>query len=136
MTDKAVDYKGRKVSDVGLGDAIVKFAGFTPTVVAEDTRRRMPARQDIALVKKIQSNIMDLWSRGLAEGDKGMQERAAAWLQDWNEKNPESPIVVTNPALINQVKQMATPSVDRMLKGVPKGMRGRVAEEISLRGEN
>ncbi|AOY90571.1 hypothetical protein BKK79_01040 [Cupriavidus sp. USMAA2-4] len=131
MTDKAVDYKGRKVTDVGLGDAIVKFAGFTPTKVAEDTRRRMPARQDIALVKKIQSNIMDLWSRGLAEGDKGMQERAVAWLQDWNEKNPESPIIVTNRALVNQVKQMATPSADRMLKGAPKGMRSRLAGELA-----
>ncbi|CAG2132577.1 PLxRFG domain-containing protein [Cupriavidus numazuensis] len=130
MTDKAVDYKGRKVTDVGLGEAVVKGLGFTPTKVAEDTRRRMPAKQDIALVKKVQGDIMDLWVRGLAERDKGMQDKAAAWLKDWNEKNPESPIIISNKSLISQAKQMATPSADRMLKGAPKGLRGRMATEL------
>lgn len=135
MTDKAVDYKGRKVTDVGLGDAIIKGVGFTPTKVAEDTRRRMPARQDISLVKKVQADIVDLWTRGLAEGDKDMQERAAAWFRDWNEKNPDSPIQITNKQLIGKVKQMATPSADRMLKAAPKGLRGRLAGQLSAAEE-
>ncbi|MBB3010618.1 PLxRFG domain-containing protein [Cupriavidus alkaliphilus] len=135
MTDKAVDYKGRKVTDVGLADAVVKGLGFTPTKVAQDTRRRMPARQDIALVQKTQADILDLWSRGLAEGDKGMQDRAAAWLKDWNEKNPESPILISNKSLVSRVKQMATTSADRMLKGAPKGLRGRLAGELAAADE-
>lgn len=53
----------------------------------------------------------------------------AAWLQDWNEENPESPIRVTNRVLAKQVKQVATPSADRMLAGAPKGMRSRLAGE-------
>ncbi|WP_458763676.1 PLxRFG domain-containing protein [Cupriavidus basilensis] len=135
MTDKAVDYKGRKVTDVGLGDAIIKGVGFTPTKVSEDTRRRMPARQDISLVKKVQADIVDLWTRGLAEGDKDMQERAAAWFRDWNEKNPDSPIQITNKQLLGKVRQMATPSADRMLKAAPKGLRGRLAGELSTAEE-
>ncbi|MCY1376106.1 hypothetical protein D9M69_635740 [compost metagenome] len=55
------------------------------------TRRRMPTRQDIALVQNTQADILDLWSRGLAERDKGIQDRAAAWLNSWNEKNPNHP---------------------------------------------
>jgi len=51
----------------------------------------MPTRQDIALVQNTQADILDLWSRGLAERDKGIQDRAAAWLNSWNEKNPNHP---------------------------------------------
>ncbi|NSX14941.1 PLxRFG domain-containing protein [Cupriavidus taiwanensis] len=131
MTDKAVDYKGRKVTDVGLAESVVKGLGFTPTKVAEDTRRRMPARQDIALVQKTQADILDLWTRGLSERNQGMQERAAAWLKDWNEKNPESPILITNKQLQSRVKQMATPSADRMLKNAPKGLRSRLAGQLA-----
>nr|WP_246840195.1 hypothetical protein [Cupriavidus sp. GA3-3] len=95
------------------------------------TRRRMPTRQDIALVQNTQADILDLWSRGLAERDKGIQDRAAAWLNSWNEKNPESPILINGRQLQSRVKQMATPSADRMLKGAPKGLRGRLAGEFA-----
>lgn len=131
MTDKAVDYKGRKVTDVGLAESVVKGLGFTPTKVAQDTRRRMPARQDIALVQKTQADILDLWTRGLSERNQGMQDKAAGWLKDWNAKNPESPILVTNKQLQSRVKQMATPSADRMLKNAPKGLRNRLAGEFA-----
>ncbi|KJK22144.1 hypothetical protein UB46_23865 [Burkholderiaceae bacterium 16] len=58
-----------------------------------------------------------------------------AWFNDWNEKNPDSPIEITNKQLVGKVKQMATPSASRMLKAAPKGLRGRLADQLSADAE-
>jgi len=127
----STDTKGRKVIDVGLGDAAVKAVGFQPTVVAQETRKTMPVQQDIALQKHTESSIVNQWVRALADNDTDMAKDAQKRLDDWNRKNPRTAIQITPDQIRNLARQMATDKDTRLIKSAPREMRGRVGLDLS-----
>jgi len=127
----ATDAKGRKVVDVGLGDAAIKAVGFQPTVVAQETRKTMPIQQDIALQKKTETSIVNQWVRGLADNDMEMAKEAQQRLTDWNRRNPDTPIQITPDQIRNLARQMVTEKDTRLLKQAPREMRGRVGLDLA-----
>lgn len=128
----ATDAKGRKVVDVGLGDAVVKGVGFNPTKVAQEHRKTMPIQQDIALQKRTESAIVDQWARGVADGDDAMVNDAMKRRDNWNESNPKTPIAIRITQIRDRARQMATGKDARLLKQAPKEMRGSVALGLDL----
>ncbi len=132
MTKKgyATDAKGRKVVDVGLGDAVAKGVGFNPTKVAQEHRKTMPIQQDIALQKHTESAIVDQWARGIADGDEAMVNDAMKRRDNWNESNPKTPIAIRSTQIRDRVRQMATEKDARLLKQAPKEMRGTIGLEL------
>lgn len=132
MTKKgyATDAKGRKVVDVGLGDAVAKGVGFNPTKVAQEHRKTMPIQQDIALQKRTESAIVDQWARGIADGDEAMVNDAMKRRDNWNESNPKTPIAIRSTQIRDRVRQMATEKDARLLKQAPKEMRGTIGLEL------
>lgn len=132
MTKKgyATDAKGRKVVDVGLGDAVAKGVGFNPTKVAQEHRKTMPIQQDIALQKRTESAIVDQWARGVADGDDTMVNDAMKRRDNWNESNPKTPIAIMSTQIRDRVRQMATEKDSRLLKQAPKEMRGAIGLEL------
>lgn len=133
MTKKgyATDAKGRKVVDVGLGDAVAKGVGFNPTKVAQEHRKTMPIQQDIALQKRTESAIVDQWARGVADGDDAMVNDAMKRRDSWNESNPKTPIAIRSTQIRDRVRQMATEKDARLLKQAPKEMRGSVGLDLA-----
>lgn len=133
MTKKgyATDAKGRKVVDVGLGDAVAKGVGFNPTKVAQEHRKTMPIQQDIALQKRTESAIVDQWARGIADGDEAMVNDAMKRRDNWNESNPKTPIAIRSTQIRDRVRQMATEKDSRLLKQAPKEMRGSVGLDLA-----
>lgn len=126
----ATDAKGRKVVDVGLGDAVAKGIGFNPTTVAQTHRKTMPIQQDIALQKRTESAIVDQWARGVADGDDAMVNEAMKRRDDWNRLNPGSPISIRSTQIRGRVRQMALEKNNRLLKQAPKEMRGAIGLEL------
>jgi hypothetical protein len=133
MTKKgySTDSKGRKVVDVTLSDAAIKGIGFQPTMVAQETRKTMPVQQDIALQKKTETSIVNQWVRGLADNDMEMAKEAQQRLNDWNRRNPGTPIQITPDQIRNLARQMATEKDARLLKSAPREMRGRVGLDLA-----
>jgi hypothetical protein len=130
-TGYAVDRAGRKVVDTTLGDAAIKAVGFNPTVVAEDTRKTMPVQQDVALQRNVEASIVDQWVRGIVQNDEAMIQAAQKRRDDWNAKNPRTPIVIGPQQIRSKVKNQRLEKKERLLRSTPKEMRGRVASELA-----
>jgi hypothetical protein len=130
VSGEAKDYKGRKVMDVGLSDAAWKGIGFNPTVIAENTRKVMPVRQDIALQRSVEADIVEMWARGAVEHKPDLVDRARDKLNSWNKTNPETPIAISSKQIVARAKQMATERDSRTLKAAPREMRGAIAQQL------
>lgn len=127
----ATDSRGRKVIDVTKGEAAIKGIGFNPTSVAQETRKTMPVQQDIALQKRTESSIVNLWVRGLADGDTEMVKDAQQRLNDWNRRNPDTLIRINPDQIRSLARQMATEKDTRLLKSAPREMRGRIGLDLA-----
>ncbi len=126
----STDYKGRKVVDVTLADAAVKASGFNPTVVAQTTRKTMPIQQDIALQKRTESAIVDQWVRGIVDNDEKAIQSAIKRRDDWNNRNPDTQIIIGPQQIKSGVKSKSGDKDSRIIRQAPREMRGRIAEEL------
>lgn len=126
----ATDTKGRKVIEVDGVDAAFKSIGFQPTQVARETRKTTPVYQDLALQKRMESSIVAQWAQALAEGDNKAAQKQQQRLTDWNSDNPDTPIRITPDQIRNKARQLATEKDTRLLKMVPREMRGRVGLDL------
>lgn len=129
-TGKAKDMKGRIKTDVTPGEGFAKAIGLNPTVVAEKNRANMPINQDLALQRLVEASVVDQWARGVATGDNTDIEAAKARMENWNRKNPDTPVSISAQQIRAKAKTMLTPTDTRLLKGAPKEMRGRVLEGL------
>lgn len=125
------DSKGRNVAATDTGDAVFKLLGLQPSSVAIPRRQDRYLNQDITMVKTIKADINELWAQGIFEKDNDKVEEAKAMLKDWNEKNPETPILINLKSIGTRVKQMRLTSAERMVKTSPKEMRGYAREMLS-----
>jgi hypothetical protein len=126
----ATDSRGRMLTEVDGLDVALKGIGFQPTAVAERQRAAGPLYQDIALQKRVESSIIDAWASGIVAGDDKAIDKAAKKLDDWNRKNPDTPVVITQQQLMDRVKTMSLGRDQALLKTAPRELRGRVAEGL------
>ena len=126
----ATDYKGRKTVETDAIDVAMKSIGFNPTKNAELNRRTMPQQQDIALQKKTESSIVELWARGLADRDQEMVNKAQKRLDDWNKSNKDTPIVITPNQIRQRTRDMMTDKDSRLFKKAPREMRGTLGLDM------
>ena len=124
------DTRGRRVIDVDAYDTAIKGIGIQPKRVADVQRRRMDLQQDISLQRDVESEIADLWARGVYERDPEKVARARAKLLDWNLSNPESRVVITPQQIHKRVQQATMTADQRFLKTSPPELRARVASEL------
>lgn len=129
MLDKgySTDTRGRKVIDVTPGDAGLKAIGFNPTRNAEQTRKTAPIYQDLAVQRNVESSIVEQWARALADGDAKAAAKQQARMEEWNRKNPDTQIKITQKQLVSKAKSLLGDRDNRLMKSAPKEMRGRVA---------
>jgi hypothetical protein len=126
----ATDSRGRMLTEVDGLDVAFKAIGFQPTAVAQRQRAAGPLYQDIALQKRVESSIIDAWASGMIAGDDKAIDKAAKKLDDWNKKNPDTPVVITQQQLMDRVKTMSLGRDQALLKTAPREMRGKVAEGL------
>lgn len=124
--------KGRMKTDVNTTEAASTAIGFSPTKLANTNRANMPIQQDLALQRLTESNIVDLWAKGAATGDQEMLDRAKIKMENWNTKNPETPVRISRDQIMAKARMILTPTDARLLKGAPKEMRGRAAAGLDM----
>jgi hypothetical protein len=131
LTGQYRDTRGRKVADADLPDVIAKALGFQPTSVAEPRRAERYLNQSVTMAKAVEGDIAGLWASGIVEKNRGKVDEAKTMLQDWNAKNPETPIRVNMKQITRRVKQMRLTSGERLLKSTPKEIRRYAREAIN-----
>lgn len=125
------DTKGRKVTETTGLDAAFKGIGFNPTAVAQEHRKTMPVQQDVALQKKTEASIVEQWSQGAADNDQAMMAKAQKRMVDWNKSNPDTLIQINAQQIRGRVRQMLTDKDARLMKSVPREMRGRMGLDLA-----
>lgn len=129
-TGEARDSAGRKVSDVGPIDALVKAVGFNPQVIASESRKTWPIQQRISYAKQIEGEIAGEWARGIVEGDRDAIAQARAKEAEWNTDNPETPIRVQYSQVARRVKAMRATKQERLIKSATRETREFAKESI------
>jgi hypothetical protein len=124
------DSKGRKVVAADSLDAFAKLTGFQPNAVAEPRRVEFMLAQSANMVRVMRADIHELWSRGIAEGDREKVQAAQDMLRTWNEKNRETPIRANLQSIQQRVRAMRMSSAERLVKATPKEMRGMVSANL------
>lgn len=132
QTGQYRDTKGRKVVDVDGVDALLKGIGFQPNAVAEPRRIERMLAQSSGMQRIIRQDISELWARGVAEQDAQKIESARSILREWNEKNPDSRIVMNPTSIAQRVRAMRLTSAERLVKATPKDMRNALAAEMAI----
>jgi hypothetical protein len=123
QTGQYRDTRGRKVMDVGAGDAVTKALGFQPQQVASDSRKRQVQAQQNNLAKQVQAEIVQQWAAGIVDGEPDQVKAARDRVAKWNRDNPESRIAVSPAAVAGRAREMRRDADERAVRGAPKTMR-------------
>ena len=121
------DSRGRRVIDTTAADAAVKSIGFQPSRVAEESRNVGGIYQRNALLRVTESEIADLWARGVVEKDPRKVERARKRLREWNRQNPQSRIRIKPIQIRARVKAIRSDRMQRLRKATPPEIRKQVS---------
>jgi hypothetical protein len=117
------DARGNTVVQTTPTDAAVKALGFQPGEVAQVQRESQIKAQRTALARNVEAEIVADWAAGIFEKDQSKQADARRRLIEWNQKNPRTPIEVTDEQIEKRVESMVLTRQQRMLKAAPKEMR-------------
>jgi hypothetical protein len=133
-TGTARDHKNKiTVRDLGPTDAAIQAFGFQPKAKADESRRYRAINQDKNQLQDVKADIAQLWAEGIVDDDDTKKERAMQQLQDWNAKNPDTPIAITAASLLKRAKDMREDRAMRQLKSLPKEVRGAYAQRLTDR---
>lgn len=122
------DTKGYKVIDTTLAEAVAKAVGFQPKSVAEIQEANSFMQRAKSFYSLTSSEIKAQWADALFRKDEGALARVRARLADWNQNNPEQPIVVKMPDVWKKVREMGKDRIDRIADNSPKALRQQMRE--------
>ena len=117
------DTKGYKVIDTTLAEAVAKAIGFQPKSVAEIQEANSFMQRAKSFYSLTSSEIKAQWADALFRKDEGALARVRARLADWNQNNPEQPIVVKMPDVWKKVREMGKDRTSRIAENSPKALR-------------
>ncbi|MET3512725.1 DNA repair protein RadC [Pseudacidovorax sp. 1753] len=122
------DRKGYKVIDTTVDEALAKAIGFQPKSVADVQEANSYMQRAKAFYTQTSSEIKAQWAQALFEKDEGGVEAARQRVKDWNEANPEQPIVVKMTDVWKRVREMNKDRTSRIEASSPKALRQRMHE--------
>lgn len=122
------DTRGRKVMDADMVDGLMKFIGFQPAAVAAETDKIRQTQRSEAFAKKVESDIVAKWARGIVDGEPDTVLDAQQELRSWNQKNPGSPIRINRVQVAQRARKMRESRAERFNKTVAPERRALVAQ--------
>ncbi|MGE8446461.1 MAG: PLxRFG domain-containing protein [Comamonas sp.] len=125
------DTRGRKVMDLPKSAGVTKLLGFNPTANAEKSRSTGPLMQDAALLRKRQGQIAGKLTQAVVDNDQKALDAALAERDKWNDRYPDTPIVINPSTIKSRAKQAQTDKDMRVLKSVPKTMRAQAVNSLA-----
>jgi hypothetical protein len=129
-TGQARDTKGKKITEVSPGEAVFKMAGLQPAKVARESEIIGEVRQDVAMQKRMESEIAEQWARGIIDAEPDVVRAAMKKLHDWNLDNPELRVRITGAQIRSRVRQARMSRAQRFVKSAAPEIRGQVRREL------
>ena len=130
-TGEYKDGRGYKVNDVTPLEGALKAFGFQPNSTAHVQDIKGQAIDLISQTRAESTKIQEHWAQGIAKGDADMINDARQMRDDWNEKNPETPIRVSMPGILKRVQNMRKDALDRVQKTAPQALKSAVKNELN-----
>ena len=124
----ATDAAGRRTVDLTGTEAAAKVIGFNPGPVARKTRESMPIEQDTRLQRVKETEFVTRIAKSIVDGDKAAGDEARAEMREWNQRNPETRIVLTERQIRDRIKDLRATKDQRLLRQTPPEMRGRLVQ--------
>ncbi|MFB9240984.1 PLxRFG domain-containing protein, partial [Massilia antarctica] len=125
------DTRGYNVNDTSHAEAAMKMISFQPNSTADIQEAKGQALNMVGQNRMRSMEIAEHWAQGLAARDMAMVGEARAWRDEWNEKNPATPIKVNMPGVIKRVQAMRQDAVLRMQKSAPAALKQTVRRELA-----
>ncbi|MFB9246509.1 PLxRFG domain-containing protein [Massilia antarctica] len=125
------DARGYNVNDTSNAEAVMKMIGFQPNSTADIQEAKGQALNMVGQNRMRSMEIAEHWAQGLAAGDMAMVGEARAWRDDWNAKNPGTPITVSMPDVIRRVRAMRQDAMNRTQNTAPAVLKQTVRRELA-----
>ncbi|MDQ1817287.1 PLxRFG domain-containing protein [Massilia sp. CCM 9210] len=125
------DTRGYNVNETSAPEAVMKMVGFQPNSTADVQDAKGQALNMVGQNRMRSVEIAEHWAQGLADGDIAKVEEARAWRDEWNVKNPGTPIRVSMPGVIKRVKAMRQDTLNRTQKTAPVALKQTVRRELA-----
>ncbi|MFB9243983.1 PLxRFG domain-containing protein, partial [Massilia antarctica] len=125
------DARGYNVNDNSAAEAVMKMVGFQPNSTADIQDAKGQALNMVGQNRMRSMEIAEHWAQGLADSDMTKVDEARAWRDDWNAKNPATPIRVSMPGVIRRVQAMRQDALNRTQKTAPAALKQTVRRELA-----
>jgi hypothetical protein len=129
-TGQYKDDKGRKVIDVDGFEATMKALGFQPTDVARVQEATGLQQQLIAGNKQAEGRFAERWAKAVAESDQDALAKVREDIRSWNEKNPDTRILINRSQIAKRVQALREDKATRIERTAPKEIRSTVRREL------
>lgn len=117
------DSRGRRVMDVNGYESLVKAIGFQPAGVSAAQDRAGIAQQQAAHVRNVQQQFSERMAAARFEHDADALRSAREDLREWNRKNPQARIQVSEASINRRLKSMRVTRAERIEKAAPRAIR-------------
>lgn len=124
------DSKGRKVVDTNEWEAVMKGFGFQPKTVKAIQDATGEQQGLIAQNRLAWQEIRDLAIAGRVENNKDKQAEARERFDEWNKKNPDSPLKWNAQSIQDGVRNANMDKAKRVANSAPKAIQANVKREL------
>lgn len=124
------DTRGRKVIDTNGWEAFAKTLGFSPASVKRIQDATVTQQGLIAQNRLAWQEIRDLAIAGRIERDQDKVIEARRRFEDWNRKNPDSPLEWNQQSINKGVQEANKTKAQRIAAAAPKQIRESVKQEL------
>ena len=125
------DAKGRKGVPVSEAESVAKMVGFNPKRVADYGAVKRDLAQDQRLVTVKREEFSSAIADAILANDPEARAEVVRAMREWNAKNPDARVSITAAAIGKRVRDARAEGADRMLRALPKSMRGQAREELA-----
>lgn len=122
--------RGEKVMNVDAVDAAMKFIGFQPAEVARESAAMGEVQRSVQLAKNVEGEIVAKWAQGVVDKDRDAVQDARGMLEEWNRKNPRTPIRISRSQINQRVRNMTMTRAERFARSTPRELRPLVQENF------
>ncbi|RLK44970.1 hypothetical protein [Cupriavidus plantarum] len=109
----------------------MKAIGFQLAHIAQSSRLRGEIIQQ-ATLRAVEAEIVRQWAVGIARRDVAKGGRRPRGAGGMDRKNPETPIAIKGLASSAARRDMQSRPAERLVKSVPKELRGQAREALSV----
>lgn len=123
------DRRNAVVVETTPADAAWKAVGLQPRGVAQQQRDSWTMQRRATLARTVEGEIAGEMAEAMFKRDREAFAAARQKLEDWNRRNPNTPIKIEERQIIQRLQSMQRTRQERLIRQAPPEMRRQLLEE-------